>query len=379
MTGKKSKLSWIRWTLIAVSLLGIGLRAYTVAGMPRTDLCGADFPIFYAGGLLAGTPQLYSAAAVREIEMRVMGCTQPPALFVRPPYFAGFMIPWSRISFWPSFWLWRVATVLAALIFIWLWPAPWEWSLLACAWSLGLAYSFTNGQDSAFLLVWLALGVALQMRGHEFAAGMAFALCAPKFHLFLLMPLLLIGRRRMLLGGAVTGAMLIALAFAVQGLHWPAQFLTAIGDKSINPNPSMFFNLRGMTHGNGLAEMLLAIPVVAAAWYVVSHSDRLFGLAAVLASGLLLSHQQTVSDVVLLVPVALILGFHSRARYSKVLAIFLTSPLEYVLMQSPGLWEVPRLLNYAMVLMMAWEVRESNCSHQAGVSELRPASDAQSA
>jgi glycosyl transferase family 87 len=347
--------------------------------MPRSDLCGADFPIFYAGGQLAGTPALYSAAAVREIEMRTMGCTQPPALFVRPPYFAAFMIPWSRISYWPSFWLWRAATVVAALVFIWLWPAPREWSLLACAWSLGLAFAFTNGQDSGFLLMWLALAVALLMRGHDFAAGMALAMCAPKFHLFLLVPLLLIGRRRMLLGGAATAAALVAIAFLVQGPHWPAQFLGAITDRTINPNPAEFFNLRGTSHGNTLLEVLLAIPIVAAAWYVVRHADMLFGLAAVLAGGLLISHQQTVSDVALLVPVALILAQHPRAGYSKVLAVFLTSPIGYFLIQSPGLWEVPRLLNYAMVMMLAWEASPLNCSRPAAASELTPVSGAQSA
>ena len=364
---------WQIWMVLGLALVGIGLRAFTLIGMPRSELCGADFPVFYAGGELAGTPRLYSAAAVREIEMRVMGCTQPPALFVRPPYFAGFMIPWSRMPFWTSFWLWRLATVMAACIFIWLWPAPRQWSLLACAWSLPLAFAFTNGQDSGFLLMWLALAVALILRGHEFAGGLALAMCAPKFHLFLLVPLLLRGRRRMLWGGAAAGAVLIAFAFAVQGPHWPAQFLGAISDQSINPNPAEFFNLRGTAHGNTLVEVLLAIPVVAAAWYVTRHADLQLGLAAVLAGGLLISHQQTVSDVVLLVPVALILALHPRAGYSKVLAIFLASPLGYFLIQSPGLWEIPRLLNYAMVLTIAWEARTFNCSRRAGASELRPA------
>jgi hypothetical protein len=362
-----------------MGLLGVALRIDYAIETPRSHLCGADFGVFYAGGRLVGTPELYSASAVRDIEMREMGCSQPPALFVRPPYFAAFMIPWSRISYWQSFWLWRIATAVAALIFIWLWPAPWELSLLGCAWSLALAFTLTNGQDSGFLLMWLAVGVALWMRGYEFLAGMALAMCAPKFHLFVLLPLLAIRRPKLLLGGAVTGALLVAIAFAVQGPHWPAQFLGAISDPSIRSNPAEFFNLRGVAHGNTIVEILLAIPIVAAVWYVIRHADLQFGLAAALAGGLLISHQQTTSDMVLLVPVALLLGCHPRAGDTKLLAVCLTSPIGYVLIQSPGSWEIPRLVNYAMVLMMAWEVRAFSYNRPGAVSELTPASGAQSA
>ena len=38
----------------------------------------------------------------------------------------------------------------------------------------------------------------------QYAAGLALAMCAPKFHLFLLAPLLLIGRRRMTLALAAS-------------------------------------------------------------------------------------------------------------------------------------------------------------------------------
>jgi hypothetical protein len=343
-------------TVLALVLCGIMLRVYYLARLTHEDLCGSDFPIFYAGGQLVGTPQLYSAAAVRAIELREAGCSQPPALFVRLPYFAALMTPWTWLPFWVSFVLWRIATVAAAGIFIWLWPAPRHWSLLACAWSLPLAFAITIGQDSGLLLLWLALAVALLARGREFAAGLALSLCAAKFNLFLLLPLLLLGRRKLAYGGAVGSAFLLAACFAVQGPHWIGQFLGAIGDPSINPNPAAFFNLLGIAHGHAALEILLAIPVVAAVVYVTRRADLHLGLAAILAGGLLTSHHQTASDIVLLVPVALVLAFHPLVRYSKVLAIFLATPLAYFLIMSPGLWEFPRLMLCLMVLLLAWEV-----------------------
>jgi hypothetical protein len=248
-------------------------------------------------------------------------------------------------------------TILAAVVFIWLWPVPREWSLLACAWSLPLGFTVTNGQDSGYLLMWLALALVLLSRGHEFAAGLALAMCAPKFHLFLLAPLLLIGRRRMTVAMATAGAFLLALSFAVQGPHWPAEFLRAIHDPSVNPDPNRFFNLWGVAHGNTRLELLLALPVVAATWYTVRHADLELGFAAVIAGSFLLCHHETVSDVVLMTPVALLVAFNPLARLTKVLGIFLATPLAYFMIQSPGAREVPRLMLFAMVLLLAWEVR----------------------
>ena len=63
--------------VVFLALLGIILRAHTLAGYTHESLNGSDFPIFYAGGRLVGTPELYSAAALRAIELREAGWTQP--------------------------------------------------------------------------------------------------------------------------------------------------------------------------------------------------------------------------------------------------------------------------------------------------------------
>jgi hypothetical protein len=365
--------SWTRWTLILGSLIGIGLRAYFMAEMPRSALSGADFPVFYAGGRLAGTPELYSSQAVDEIQLREMGFNQPPAQFCRLPFFAAFMIPWAKIPFWTSFWLWRAVSILAAVVFIWLWPAPWEWSLLACAWSLPLAFDITNGQDSAFLLIWVTLAFLLLSRGYDFAAGLALAMCAPKFHLFLLAPLLMIGRRRMAYGLAAGGAVLAAICFAVQGLNWPAEFLRAIHDPSVSRAPARYFNLWGMAHGNTRLEMLLAIPVVAATWYIVRHTDLELGLAAVISGSLLVSHHISVSDIALMIPAGLIIAFHPLTRHTKVIAVFLLTPLAYFMIESRVSMEAPRALLLGMVFLLAWEVRTAS-----GARSERPESRSES-
>jgi hypothetical protein len=219
-------------SLIAIAVVGIGLRFYTLLHDPPSALCGSDFPVFYASGQLLGSPSLYSWKAMQEMEHRLLGCGIRYAVFIRLPYFAALMKPWNLIPFWPAFWLWRLVSVFAVGVFVWLWPGQRRWALVACAWSLPLHYTITNGQDDAFLLMWLALAVFLLFRGREFAAGCVLAMCAAKFHLFLLLPLLLLYRPRMLRGFLAAGAVILVFCFAVCPT-WPQQFLAAGGMRLI--------------------------------------------------------------------------------------------------------------------------------------------------
>ena len=305
-----------------------------------------------------GSHDLYSASAVQAIQTREMGCTTPSAIFIRLPYFAGLMRPWTWIPFWPAFALWRLANVLAVAVFIWLWPVPREWSLLACAWSLPLHATITNGQDVGFLLMWLAVAAVLLNRNAAFPAGLSLAMCAAKFHLFVLLPMLFEARLRKLGYGFVAGAMaLLALCFAIGGLGWPREFVAAATDSRIDPTPSLLCNARGIAHGSVALEIAIDALVLGAAVYVFRRGDLWNRFAFVLTGGLLLSRHYTMADAALLIPVALILAFHAHTPVTKALAIFLVSPLAYALGFTPGLAEIPRLALLVLAGLIAWEVR----------------------
>ncbi len=280
-------------------------------------------------------------------------------MFLRLPFFAAFMVPWSRLPFWPAFTLWRIANLAAIGVFIWLCFPCREWSLLACAWSMPIAYGIFNGQDIGFLLMWVAAALALVRRGSPVLAGIALAMCAEKPHLFLLLPLLIFrGRYRKIAYGFIAANLcLLILSFAIQPIDWPNRFFQALKSGQIDPTPASHFNLFGLVHGNGRFEAVLAIGVVLLAFYICRSSDLQFGLAAVLTGSLLVSHHQTPSDAALLIPVALILVFHARPRYSKVIAIFLISPLAYFLLITPDLALLPGLLLLFLMALLAREVR----------------------
>jgi hypothetical protein len=344
--------------IVGLAIIGIALRVVTVTNLKPAELCGSDFCVFYAGGQLAGTPELYSTSAIQKIELRELGCSTPSARFIRLPYFAALMWPLVQLPFWPAFTLWRLLNVAAIGIFIWLWPAPREWALLACAWSLPLAGCITNGQDIGFLLMWLAIGVRLIKRDAPAKAGLAFAMCAAKFHLFVLLPLLAIGGWRKMLSGLAAGsALLLALCTALQGWGWPGQFLAAATDSRIDPAPNLLFNARGLSHESVPLEIAISLSVVLAALYVFRKGDFWYGISAVLTGGLLLSHHNTGADPALLIPVALTLAVDTRSKFAKLLAIFLVSPPAYFLMMTPSLADVPRISLLALAWLLAWEVR----------------------
>jgi hypothetical protein len=227
---------------------------------------------------------------------------------------------------------------------------------VACAWSFPLAWTLTNGQDVAFLLAWLAISLTLLRAGAPFAAGLVLSLCAAKFHLFVLLPLLIVSHRlwRFAAGLAAGGSALLAISFALQGKGWPAGFWHAIRDPRIDLSPDTLPNLRGLTHGAFIPHLLLAVLVVVAVFLVCRRAPLELGLAAVLAGGLLLNPHVTSADGALLIPAALASIFHPEAKPAHFLAILLLTPLPHIFNATPALSRLAPSLILAFVLALAY-------------------------
>jgi hypothetical protein len=314
--------------LLVLAVVGILLRAPLLFTNSRVTQCGADFPVFYAGGRLATSPQLYSPEAVQDLQRRETGCTSPSAIFIRLPYFAGAFWPLSRLSIYTASWIWLCLGIAAIAGFIWLWPNNRLGTLAACAWSLALSWDLTMGQDVAFLLLWIALAVWLLDRGHEFSAGLVFSLCAAKPHFFLLLPVLLLLRRRSAFQGFLLGAgILLVSSFLLQGPDWPSRFLRAALDSRIDPHPESLQNVRGLVGGSLPMEIASSLLVAAAALYVCWKGEFLYGLASAILAGLAMGHHLAGSDPALLIPAALLL---TKTRFQAV-AILCITPMAWLL------------------------------------------------
>ena len=204
--------------------------------------------------------------------------------------------------------------------------------------SLPLGISFFNGQDTPFLLLWIALALHWQGKGRPFLAGLAFSLCAAKFHLFMLLPLLLCGQRRwrMTAGLATGAAVLLAASFAVAGAAWPVEYFATLTDGRVHPGVSNMPNLHGMFAGlphAALLEILAGLAIVVGAWHVVRRSSFEVGLATVLTAGVLLSYHAYRADCVVLLPAVLLVLAANPLPSTRVLGTLLLTPLLYAAMK----------------------------------------------
>jgi hypothetical protein len=191
------------------------------------------------------------------------------------------------------------------------------------------------GQDVTLVLAALAVSLALFFRGRHFAAGCVMALCSLKFHLFITLPLLILTRRlwRFGAGSMAGGAVLLAVSFAVQGWHWPADYVRMLRLPTSTPSYALMPNLNGLLsghpHGFGITA-LAACMVLAAAGLVMWRGRMTVAIAAMLLSGLLLSYHSFIADAVLLIPAGLLSLRDKSSVAHRAAGAILVSPLAFL-------------------------------------------------
>ena len=297
--------------------------------MPRDlSLCTTDFSPFYAGGKLAGLPQTYSPAAVFAVEDRAVGCHIENLIFIKPPFYAVLMWPIAQLPFVTAIWIWRALGLAALGIFLWLWPGGRLAHFAGAVWFLPVATAFNVGQDVAFVLL-AATGAALLLKtGRPVLAGMLFGLCAIKFHLLLLLPLLILHRRawRTAAGALGVAAVFLAISFAAYGPSWPRLYWTALHDPRLNPYPWNMVNLTGLFRYHAEFAIPSAILVALVCWYLIAAGNWELSVAAVLAGGTLIVPHNTISDGVLFLPL-LFCSLQSPYPAARAAAIFALTPV----------------------------------------------------
>jgi hypothetical protein len=190
------------------------------------------------------------------------------------------------------------------------------------------------------LLAFTGASILLTRQRRDFLAGMVLSLCAIKFHLFLLVPLLLLAKRRWRIaaGGVTSMALLILLGILVAGPGSMREYIRVLRDPWINFGVDMMPNLHGLIAGlapNAAAAQSIEIgstcAVVGVFLWICQKTDDyefLFGLS--LLCGLLISYHSGISDQILLLP-AFVLIVHSRSEKPLRIALALAlTPIPYV-------------------------------------------------
>jgi hypothetical protein len=330
----------------------------------RAAAADNDFLAFYVSGKLVLQGKLYDIPAFQSAEAALMKNSVPALLLkrqaVRPPFFAAAFWPLAQLPFGVASALWMAMLLGAAIGFVWLWPDRMA-AAMACCWSAGLAACLVSAQDPPLILLWLAIALRIR-KAHPFLAGMLFALCAAKFHIFVFLPVLL-WRHKLWRGFLAGGIALIAMSFAAAGWHWPAQYITALTQDIVSPGVQNMANLRGLfvswPHAGAWeigASLAIAFAVLAVVW----KADFLHGLTVVLLGGILVSHHAYVQDCALLIPVVLIAvrdipKWRAARKWSLIPVALVLIPLSQL---TGFFWPMSNcgLARLAIIVMLVWQI-----------------------
>jgi hypothetical protein len=266
---------------------------------------GYDFLPIYTAAKLLRAGAIYSPKVLLRTEGAIAGVTpQPALLYVRPPAFAVFAWPLTLLSYSAASVAWYAIRIAAVIGFVLLWPHTRRGTTaIVCAWALPLAVALASGQDSPLLLLWIAISERLA-RTRPFLAGVALAMCASKFHLFLLLPVLLFVHRRALVAGFLSGASaLAASSFAAAGWRWPLDYLAVLRDPQLMTLGSINIHALRLPW---FVELVVCLAVAAAAVTVIVRCNDRVAWIATLLGGLALSYHASLGDTILLVPVVLL-------------------------------------------------------------------------
>jgi hypothetical protein len=195
-------------------------------------------------------------------------------------------------------------------------------------------FSIAIGQDIGILLLVLVVTLRALDAQKPLLAGLILSLCLIKFHLFLLLPLLFLGKRewRLAAGFSIGAVFLLMVSFA--GVrNWPRSYLALILDPAVSPDSGLMPNVHGMAAylpGSGSVEFVLTLGVIVLVWRVVSRARFEVGLVATLLGGLLLTRHVYLQDCAILTGSLVTLLRRPANRVAGALGLVLLLPFPYV-------------------------------------------------
>jgi hypothetical protein len=292
--------------LIVAGILLAGILAVPAFLMPSDT---PDWPAFYVGARLVGTPDLYSFDASNRITREFMPAHWVWA-FLRPPSYAAMLSPLRLLSPAEAFLAWQALSLagIACAAFL-VWRSPLAVPLVVLFHPLWSA--LRQGQDIWFVVGCLAGSMFLLETRRPLAAGALLALGTVKPHLFLLIPVAILALRawRFGAGAAVTGALLAAISTVLQGPRWVADFWRAAAENQARITGSWSF---ASTLPGPAWTVVAVLAIVIALYLACRRLEPGAALALAAVAGLLTAPRLYAYDTCVALPL-LLLWFRSRS------------------------------------------------------------------
>jgi len=297
-----------------------------------------DFKHFYVCAGLG--PELFDDEVRRTTSVQLTGSYAESQGCTRLPAYYAAISPLRLLPYMQAYAVWQALSACAAIAFVLLWPLGDRGmrGFLAAA-SLPVWLTLMNAQDLTFVILAIAVAWRLYAADRHYLSGLAWSLCAAKYHLFLLLPLALVGRRRWsVLGGFATGCVgIVLLSAAVAGVDWPWRYAEVIFTDAYTPGLESMPNLRGVTVGlpsPEVWELGVSASVVMLVWILARRTELSLALAAALLGGLLISRHAYPQDATMLLPVGYLLWKRARKDWPvrSVAALALAPPTGVLLL-----------------------------------------------
>ena len=244
------------------------------------------------------------------------------------------------------------------LYFLRTYARQWTDIYVFAAMSVPVISNIVNGQDVTLLLAFCTASLMLARKNRDFLAGLVFALCAIKFHLFILTPVAMFAHKRWrIFWGALVGELVLFL-LGLTGGGWKV-FLSLIAllrKQENHPYPELMPNLRGMvfalTGGPGGAGLmiLLSLLVVGVVIFLAIRAESYEkAFAYTLMGGLIVNYHAYIQDPMLLLLVSAILFDGTESRGFRLTMQLLLFPVAYILL----MWQAPFSATYTIMVLIA--------------------------
>lgn len=354
-------------TIVGLGVALIAVVFYTMIGAGVAPHAREhDFLSFYTGAklVLEGKgASLYDFELQTATEKALAPDAPEVPPFIRPPFYALLLAPLALLPLKAAFVTW-VGLQIVGLLGFWVWAyrrfGP--DSLVYCAFFMPTARGIMHGQDCVTMLL-LMLGATLAFeRRKDGLTGALVGLTLIKFHLLLLLPVVMLTRKRwkMLAGYSAVAAIEVAVSLAMVGLGGVRQYFDLITRRdldALNPSPDMMVNIHSIAANLGIDAVWFKPMLFAAVLIVVLTANRNWFWAAALGSLLLPPHTYVYDLAILLIP-GLILVFTEAERQVRVAAAVAMAPIPYLFtfFERP-LAVIPSLAVVALLTVMTVRVQ----------------------
>ena len=310
----------------AICALGITLMALAIRERPDS---ADDFRSFYRAAHLIQSHESVFAHPSFCPDKHADGVFLP---YIRIPSYAAALRPLASLPYTTARSIWLIATAIAMLGCVRLFPGRRDRLAIALAFSFPLAYTFVLGQDIAFVLLITLAAAYIFSKQREFLAGLVASLIAIKLSYLPAVGLVLFAKsRRATLGLAIGVAIQLAVSFALEGLNWPAEYLALLKHPVFDIEPRRMLNIRAIITSLGMPSAIYLIGgilIYALLWFAARRMTLPNALLIALPIGLIASPHCYVYDAVVLIP--LMVTVASSTNWSCTLAIVALTPLPYL-------------------------------------------------